>query len=99
MKLLTNKAMFEHLFTFINETQRFKATFGDVNVPKTSETELDDPGNMRRGERRTRGTRAPNCATQSRNAERGIRTHRHNNDAERRMAETMRTWLQSAHRT
>ena len=82
-KLLTNKAMFEHLFTFINETQRFKATFGDVNVPKTSETELDDPGNMRRGERRTRGTRAPNRPTQSRNAERSIRTHRHNNDAER----------------
>ena len=42
-ELLSNPSMFKHLFEFIHKTQRFKKTFSDLNLPKTAETELDEP--------------------------------------------------------
>ena len=47
MRLLNNKAIFQHLFIYINETQQFHNIFGDVGLPKISKVVLDNPGNTR----------------------------------------------------
>ena len=47
LKLLNNKAMFQHLFIYINETQQFYNIFEDVGLSKMSRVVLDNLGNTR----------------------------------------------------
>ena len=91
-KLLSNPSMFKHLFEFINETQRFKKTFGDLNLPRTTETELDEPTGQDARRAPTNATR-----TQGRGGSRGSTRHARNQTTEQRqMADTLRRWLNTA---
>ena len=98
-KLLNNKAMFPHLFTFINETQRFHTSFGDVGLPKTSGAVPDEPRYRRERTNRHGGNTNIVQARRAQSSTRNTRTQRTVRNEHQQMAETMHAWLQTARTT